>query len=44
VVALALFEPRMTTKKLAARQNSNAEVVFIVNKITLQFLFSFRPF
>jgi hypothetical protein len=44
VVALALFEPRMTTKRLSARQNSNAEVVFIGNKIVLQFFFSFKPF
>jgi hypothetical protein len=44
VVALALFEPRMTSKKLTARQNSNAEVVFIINKIVLQFFFSFSPF
>ena len=44
VVALALFEPRMTTKKLTARQNSNGEVVFIINKIVLQFIFSFNPF
>jgi hypothetical protein len=44
IVALALFEPRMTTKKLTARQNSNGEVVFIVNKIVLQFFFSFSPF
>jgi uncharacterized membrane protein YiaA len=34
----------MTTKKLTARQNSNAEVVFILNKIVLQFFFSFSPF
>ena len=34
----------MTTKKLTARQNSNGEVVFIVNKIVLQFFFSFSPF
>lgn len=44
IVALALFEPRMTTKKLTARQNSNGEVVFIINKIVLQFFFSFSPF
>jgi len=44
VVALALFEPRMTTHKLTARQNSNGEVVFIINKIVLQFFFSFNLF
>lgn len=44
VVALALFEPRMTTNKLTARQNSNGEVVFIINKIVLQFIFTFSPF
>ena len=44
VVALALFQPRMTTNKLTARQNSRAEVVFIFNKIVNQFIFSFTPF
>lgn len=43
VVALALFEPRMTTGKLTARQNSNGEVVFILNKIILLFIFIFMP-
>ena len=44
VVALALFEPRMTSGKLTARTNSNGEVVFIINKIILQFIFTFSPF
>lgn len=44
VVALALFEPRMTSNKLTSRQNSNGEVVFIFNKIVLQFVFIFSPF
>lgn len=34
----------MTTNKLTARQNSNGEVVFIINKIVLQFIFTFSPF
>lgn len=44
IVALALFEPRMTTNRLTARQNSNGEVIFIINKIICQFIFSFSPF
>lgn len=44
VVALALFEPRMVSKKLTARQNSTGEVVFIMNKIICQLIFSFTPF
>lgn len=44
IVALALFEPRMTTNQLTARQNSNGEVIFIINKIICQFIFSFSPF
>lgn len=43
VIGLALFEPRMTAGKLTARQNSNGEVVFILNKIILLFLFIFIP-
>lgn len=44
IVALAMFEPRMSTNKLQARQNSTAQVVFIVNKIVCQFIFNFTPF
>jgi hypothetical protein len=44
IVAMALFEPRMTTNKLTARRNSTAEVVIIMNKIVCQFIFSFTPF
>lgn len=44
IVALAMFEPRMSTNKLQARQNSTAQVVFIVNKIICQFVFNFTPF
>ena len=44
IVTLALFEPRMTTNRLTARQNSTGEVVFIINKIICQFIFSFSPF
>ena len=44
IVALAIFEPRMTTNKLTARQSSTGEVVFIINKMICQFVFSFTPF
>jgi hypothetical protein len=33
----------MTVGRLTARQNSNGEVVFILNKIILLFLFIFNP-
>lgn len=44
IVALTIFEPRMTTNRLTARQNSTGEVIFIVNKMLCQFVFSFTPF
>jgi hypothetical protein len=44
IVALALFEPRMTTNRLRARQNSEGEVIYILNKLVFQFIFSFTPF
>lgn len=34
----------MASKKLTARQNSTGEVVFIMNKIICQLIFSFNPF
>ena len=44
IVTMTLFEPRMTTNSMTARQNSFGEVVFIINKIVCQFVFSFSPF
>lgn len=34
----------MANGKLTARQNSTGEIVFIMNKIICQFVFSFNPF
>ena len=44
IVALTIFQPRMTTNRLTARQNSTGQVIFIVNKMFCQFFFSFTPF
>lgn len=44
VVAMALFEPRMTANTIASRRSSEGEVIFIINKIICQFFFSFTPF
>lgn len=43
VVALTLFEPRMTSGDRTARQDSKGEVVFIVNKVFCQIIFSIVP-
>ena len=39
VVAMTLFEPRMTANTIAARRSSDGEVIFIINKIICQFFF-----
>ena len=44
IVTLAMFEPRMSSNKVQARQNSNAEIAFIINKIVCQCIFNFVPF
>ncbi|EGR33143.1 PAS domain S-box family protein [Ichthyophthirius multifiliis] len=41
IVALTYFEPKMTSGNRTARQNSRGEVVFILNKVVCQILFSF---
>lgn len=44
IVALTIFQPRMTTNRLTARKDSSGQVIFIVNKMVCQFVFSFTPF
>lgn len=44
IVAMTLFEPRMTSQNLSARRSSQGEVIFIANKVICQFFFSFTPF
>jgi hypothetical protein len=34
----------MASNKITARQNSTGEVIFIMNKIICQLIFSFTPF
>lgn len=34
IVAYAFFEPGMNSKDRTARQDSNGELVFIINKVT----------
>ncbi|CAD8062066.1 unnamed protein product [Paramecium sonneborni] len=41
IVAYAFFEPKMKTKNRTSRQDSNGEVVFILNKVICQVLYSF---
>ena len=36
VVAMTLFEPRMTANTIASRKSSDGEVIFIVNKISFK--------
>ncbi|EAR82219.2 PAS domain S-box protein (macronuclear) [Tetrahymena thermophila SB210] len=43
IVALTFFEPRMTSKNKTARQDSLAEVIFIITKVACQILFNFVP-
>lgn len=44
IVAMTLFEPRMTSSTIMARRNSRGEVIFIINKVICQFFFAFTPF
>ncbi|CAD8148074.1 unnamed protein product [Paramecium pentaurelia] len=41
IVAYAFFEPGMTSGNRTARQDSNGEVAFIINKVTCQVLYCF---
>ncbi len=42
VVALTLYEPRIRKDIINCRQNSNGEVIYILNKIIIQVFFSFN--
>lgn len=44
IVAMTLFEPRMTSSSILARKSSRGEVIFIINKVVCQFFFAFTPF
>lgn len=43
VVAYAYFDPEMTSRNRTARSDSRGEVVFIINKVVCQTIFSFMP-
>ncbi|EGR30164.1 PAS domain S-box family protein [Ichthyophthirius multifiliis] len=43
IVSLTYFEPKMTSANRTSRQDSKGEVVFIINKVVCQFIFSFVP-
>jgi hypothetical protein len=42
VVALTLYEPRIRKDIINCRQNSNGEVIYILNKIIIEVFFSFN--